>query len=52
MQIAMVYYSVKSINSLMWGKDCNMHKLQTSGKSCHYVCWGKCFTRKVSYSDA
>lgn len=38
MLVAMVYYKIKSKNSLMWGKDCNMQILQTSGKSCHSVC--------------
>lgn len=25
-QAAVVYYNIKSINSLMWGKECNMQK--------------------------
>lgn len=37
MLVAIVYYKIKSIKSLMWGKDCNMQILQTSGKSCHSV---------------
>lgn len=52
MLVAMVYYKIKSKNSLMWGNDCNMQILQTSGKSCHSVCQWKCFTRKVLSSES
>jgi len=52
MQVAIVYYNIKSINSLTRWRDCNVQKFQTSGKSCYYVCWWKCFTKKVLCSDA
>lgn len=32
MQAAMVYYNIKSINSVTWGKDCNMQNLQIRGE--------------------